>query len=191
MILTRAYWEIGKRIVTVEQKNNIRAQYGEALVERLSQYLTRKYGGGFSATNLRYMRRFYIAYPIQQAPAELDWTRYQILSTIEDKNKRQAYERKTIKESWSSRGLAARLRADGVSRLFFSGRRAKRFVEKLLKPCPFIVVKTYKDQSDKYARYLVEVFFKPGETDPAVVAARGEYLNQRLLDEGLAQGYKK
>lgn len=55
-------------------------------------------------------------------------------------------------------------------------------MEKLLKPCPFIIVKTTKDRSDKYARYLVDIFFSPVEQDPAVVAATGEYLNQRLLD---------
>lgn len=70
------------------------------------------------------------------------------------------------------------------------GRKAKRFVEKLLKPCPFIVVKTYKDRSDKYDRYLVDIYFKPGELDPHKVAAEGEFLNQKLLDAGLAKGYK-
>ena len=70
------------------------------------------------------------------------------------------------------------------------GRRAKRFVEKLLKPCPFIIVKTYKDRSDKYDRYLVDIFYSPTEQDPALVAATGEYLNQKLLDAGLAQEYK-
>lgn len=70
------------------------------------------------------------------------------------------------------------------------GRQAKRFVAKLLKPCPFIIVKTYKDRSDKYDRYLVDIYFKAGEPDPHKVAAQGELLNQRLLDEGLAKGYK-
>src|SRR3989338_8593612 len=98
LILTRAYWEIGKRIVTVEQKNKLRAQYGEALLEQISQHLARKYGDGFSKTNLGYMRQFYIAYPIPQAPGELTWTHYQILSTIQDTKQRQVYERKTIKE---------------------------------------------------------------------------------------------
>ena len=71
------------------------------------------------------------------------------------------------------------------------GRKAKRFVEKLLKPCPFIIVKTYKDRSDKYDRYLADIFYSPTELDPALVAATGEYLNQRLLDAGLAQVYKE
>ncbi|MBI5415770.1 MAG: thermonuclease family protein [Candidatus Omnitrophica bacterium] len=321
LIVTRAYWEIGKRIVTVEQKNNLRAQYGEALLAQISQHLTQKYGDGFSATNLRYMRRFYIAYPIQQAPAELDWTRYQVLSTIEDKQERQAYERKTIKEDWSSRDLVEHLRADGIKRVFFNGHRrqlspdtnhlspklnvtrgtlysyklaqalipadqgevfvdcgfsmwrparvsspaalkspvvetvpagggfditasrrtpkdlyvykalvvkvidgdtlraeidlglkavtrqklrlrgidcpelntakgreAKAFVEAALQPCDFIIVKSY--WSDLHGRYLADIFFSPAEQDPAKVTAEGEYLNQRLLDEGLAVRYE-
>lgn len=71
-----------------------------------------------------------------------------------------------------------------------AGRRAKRFVEKLLKPCPFIVVKTYKDQSDKYDRYLVDIFYLAGENDPQVVASEGKFLNQELLDAGLAGRYE-
>ena len=86
---SRAYWEIGKRIVTVEQKNYIRAQYDEALLERLSQYLTKKDGAGFSARNFLYMRQFYLAYPISQTSAELDWSHYRLLSTVQDKDERQ------------------------------------------------------------------------------------------------------
>ena len=321
LILTRAYWEIGKRIVTVEQKNKLRAQYGEALLEQISQHLTRKYGDGFSKTNLGYMRQFYIAYPIPQTSGELDWSHYQLLATIEKKEERLAYERQAIKEDWSVRDLAARLRADGVRRLSIDGHRrqlplspkhlspklnvtrgtlysyklaqaltpadqgevfvdcgfsmwrpaggsspaalkspvvetvpagggfditasrrapkdlytykalvvkvidgdtlraeidlglkavtrqklrlrgidcpelntakgreAKAFVEAALKPCDFIIVKSH--WSDLHGRYLADIFFSPAEQDPAVVAAAGEYLNQRLLDEGLAVRYE-
>ncbi len=45
-----------------------------------------------------------------------------------------------------------------------AGRRAKRFVEKVLNPCPFIVVKTYKDQSDKYGP-ISGGYFLPGLRD--------------------------
>ncbi len=79
------------------------------------------------------------------------------------------------------------------------GRRAKRFVESRLKDCDFIVVKTYKDRSDKFDRYLADVFYLPtnlsstgqagqaGASDPSIVAAEGRFLNQELLDEGLAR----
>lgn len=33
--------------------------------DRLSKRLTIEYGGGSSATNIRYMRRFYLFYPIR------------------------------------------------------------------------------------------------------------------------------
>ncbi len=124
LILTRAYWEIGKRIVTVEQKNKLRAQYGEALLEQISQYLTQKYGDGFSPVNLSNMRRFYRAYPIFQTSEKLTWSHYQMLSTIEDNDTRGSYERKAIQKGWGVRDLAEHLRADGVRRLSFTGRRA-------------------------------------------------------------------
>ena len=64
------------------------------------------------------------------------------------------------------------------------GQAAKRFVEKRLRICEFIVIKTYKD--DKYKRMLVDVFYKEGEKDPAKVAAQGIFLNQELLNNRLA-----
>ena len=69
------------------------------------------------------------------------------------------------------------------------GQRAKRFVVSRLKDCDFIIVKTYKDRTDKFDRYLADVFYKAGEKDPAVVAKEGTYLNQELLDERLAVKY--
>ncbi|MDP2599235.1 MAG: PDDEXK nuclease domain-containing protein [Deltaproteobacteria bacterium] len=62
-IMTAAYWEVGKRIVTVEQSGKLRAEYGEALLVKLSEDLTAKFGKGFSVDNLENMRLFYQASP--------------------------------------------------------------------------------------------------------------------------------
>ena len=70
------------------------------------------------------------------------------------------------------------------------GRRAKRFVEARLKDCDFIVVKTFKDRSDKFDRYLADIFYQAGASDPVVVAQEGTYLNQELLNERLAVVYE-
>ncbi|MCB9772485.1 MAG: thermonuclease family protein [Candidatus Omnitrophica bacterium] len=64
------------------------------------------------------------------------------------------------------------------------GQLAHKFVEDRIKQCEFIVIKTHKD--DKYGRYLVDVFYLPGEPDAQKVAATGIYLNQELLDNRLA-----
>lgn len=58
-----AYWLIGKEIVLELQSGDERAEYGRQLIEQLSAQLTKKYGRGFSTTNLRYFRTFYTTYP--------------------------------------------------------------------------------------------------------------------------------
>lgn len=60
-VMTVAYWEIGRRIVTVEQGGRERAEYGHALLARLADDLTRRFGRGFSRANLVSMRAFYMA----------------------------------------------------------------------------------------------------------------------------------
>ena len=70
------------------------------------------------------------------------------------------------------------------------GKKAKRFVESRLKDCDFIIVKTYKDRTDKFDRYLADVFYSPGAGDPLLVAKEGTYLNQELLNERLAVAYE-
>lgn len=62
-ILTASYWEVGRRIVEHEQGGKAKAGYGEELLVRLSQDLTKKFGRGFSPDNLETMRLFYMAYP--------------------------------------------------------------------------------------------------------------------------------
>ena len=61
--ITAAYWLIGHRIVEFEQSGEERAEYGTALIERLAEDLTGRFGRGFSRQNLQHMRLFYLAYP--------------------------------------------------------------------------------------------------------------------------------
>ena len=65
-----------------------------------------------------------------------------------------------------------------------AGRRAKAFVERALSAVPFVVMTTTRP--DKYDRYLSDLFYLPGATDPQAVLQNGLFLNQQLLDEGLA-----
>ena len=58
------------------------------------------------------------------------------------------------------------------------GQEAKEFVEKLLKPGTPVSIRT--SRSDKYDRYLVDVFV----TDPK--SGEDQYLNSLLLEKGLA-----
>ena len=64
------------------------------------------------------------------------------------------------------------------------GVRARNFIVKALEHTPLIGVKTYK--ADKYSRYLADIFYLPGETSPHKIISKGIFLNQQLLDNGLA-----
>ena len=70
--ITAAYWLIGRRIVEFEQSGGERAEYGAALIERLAEDLTGRFGRGFSRQNIQNMRLFYLSYPlgrIRQTPS--------------------------------------------------------------------------------------------------------------------------
>ncbi len=60
-----AYWLIGREIVQEIQGGKGRAAYGEAVLTELSQKLIARYGGGFSETNLKHFRTFYLVYGIR------------------------------------------------------------------------------------------------------------------------------
>jgi predicted nuclease of restriction endonuclease-like (RecB) superfamily len=65
-----AYWLIGREIVEALQSGERRAEYGQGVLDELSEQLTERYGQGFSIVNLRHMRLFYQSFsdrsPIQQ-----------------------------------------------------------------------------------------------------------------------------
>ena len=57
-----AYWLIGSEIVQELQVGDERAAYGKRVLAELSERLLKRYGKGFSVTNLRYFRLFYQTY---------------------------------------------------------------------------------------------------------------------------------
>ena len=104
--LTLSNWNVGKYIVEYEQKGNIKAAYGTALINQLSKDLIQQYGKGFSRSGLIYMRLFYIQYPKGVTASHLlSWSHYYELLKIKEKEEREFYENQTIIENWSIREL--------------------------------------------------------------------------------------
>ena len=67
LALVNLYWNIGRIITQDIQKNEKRAGYGEQLLNNLAKELIKDYGQGYSAHNLRDMRRFFESFAIWQA----------------------------------------------------------------------------------------------------------------------------
>lgn len=67
-------WLVGRRIVEQEQQGKPRAGYGQHVIELASQAPTEEFGSGFSETQVRNFRKFYLTFnnlQIQQTlPAE-------------------------------------------------------------------------------------------------------------------------
>ena len=66
------------------------------------------------------------------------------------------------------------------------GKRSTKELKEILKNVPFLIVKTNK--TDIYGRYVADVFFAENNEENNVqkIADSGTYLNQLLLDRGLA-----
>ena len=106
MVQVQTCWEIGRHIVEFEQGGEARAVYGQRLLSRLAEHLTREFGKGFDASNLRYMRLFYKAFPIRDALRhELSWTHYRHLLRVEKAQARAWYMAEAATQSWSARAL--------------------------------------------------------------------------------------
>ena len=60
--MLETYFLIGKLIVENEQKGNVKAQYGKEILKELSKRLTQRFGNGFSLSNMKCMRKFYLVY---------------------------------------------------------------------------------------------------------------------------------
>lgn len=126
MVLT--YFEVGKLIIEEEQKGKERAQYGKQLIEELSKKLTKEFGKGFSATNLKQMRSFYLLYSKGQTLSdefELSWSHYLKLMRIDEENERKFYEIESIKNNWSLRELQRQYDSALYTRLALSRDKEK------------------------------------------------------------------
>ncbi|MCD7738712.1 MAG: PDDEXK nuclease domain-containing protein [Lachnospiraceae bacterium] len=118
--MVRAYWSIGKSIVE-QQGADDRAEYGKNLIADLSAQLARDFGKGFTPTNLRYMRQFYLTFPNCHALRdELSWTHYRMIMKVEDENARNFYVEECAKSNWSTRQLERQINSFYYQRLLSS-----------------------------------------------------------------------
>ncbi len=149
-LMTATYWEIGRRIVETEQQGADRATYGEALIQRLATDLTARLGRGFSATNLKQMRSFHLAWPsspIGQTLSDqlpntdkpplsntdivplakvflLPWSAYVALLSVRTSEARSFYETEALKGGWSVRQLKRQIDSQFYERTALSRDKA-------------------------------------------------------------------
>jgi predicted nuclease of restriction endonuclease-like (RecB) superfamily len=124
--MVEAYWEIGRQI---EDAVGDRAEYGKGLLKYLSKQLTAEFGKGFDERNLRFMRQFYMTFPIWNAlRSELSWTHYRLIMKIENPNARQFYIDECIRANWSTRQLERQITSFFYERLRATRKESQKIV---------------------------------------------------------------
>ena len=144
--MTAAYWLAGRCIVEFEQSGEERAKYGAALIERLAEDLTRRFGRSFPRQNVQNMRLFYLSYPPEQirqtpsgesetAPAEvglddllaafpLPWSAYVRLLSVRNESAREFYQTEALRGGWSVRQLGRQIDSQFYERTALSKNKA-------------------------------------------------------------------
>jgi predicted nuclease of restriction endonuclease-like (RecB) superfamily len=123
--MVQAYWHIGRLIVEDEQQGQQRAAYGKQQLQHLSEHLTREFGKGFDASNLRNMRSFYLCFPNRDALRhKLSWTHYRLLIRVENPQARDWYLQEAMDQNWSARALERQIGVLYYERLLASQDRA-------------------------------------------------------------------
>lgn len=87
--MVQAYRHIGKVIVEDELKGRKKADYGEYLLKGLAQRLTKEFGKGFTETNLRYMRLFYLSFEMMNAKKKSRFLLEKIHHAVRDESQMQ------------------------------------------------------------------------------------------------------
>ena len=129
------YFEVGRMIVEQEQGGKVRAEYGRGVLKELSAYLTGRFGRGFSLTNLKNAKKFYLLYSpstTQTIPTKfpksqslidlfrLGWTHYLVLMRIKNDQERRFYETEAVNQQWTVRQLQRQYSSSLYERLALS-----------------------------------------------------------------------
>jgi predicted nuclease of restriction endonuclease-like (RecB) superfamily len=204
--LVATYWFIGRRIMEFEQKGKKRADYGEALLKRISKDLSPKFGKGFSERNLELMRKFYVYYPISQtlsaksitykksqtlsslsgishtlsAKFQLSWSHYCLLMRIDEPFKRKFYEAECIRGNWSVRQLDRQIQSMLYERTALSKRKLAVIAKAHKKPI------TLKPEDEIKDPYILEFLgLKDEYSESQLEDALIKHLEHFLLELGI------
>lgn len=124
--LVERNWLIGYRIAEEELKGNDRADYGLAIIKKLSKELTKQYGKGYDSRNLYYFLNFYKLFPnilnalSSKSNTMLSWTHYRTLLQVFDKKARDWYAKEALEQTWSTRTLQRNINTQYYYRLLKS-----------------------------------------------------------------------
>jgi len=110
------YYQVGKLLIEA-QGGESRAKYGDGLIKKYSKKLTIELGKGYLVRMLKYMRKFYLFQKGQTVSAQLMWSHYLEILSMNDINKINYYIQITSKQNLSVRELRNKIKSNEYERL--------------------------------------------------------------------------
>lgn len=125
-------WHIGRRI-DKEILLQKRADYGQKIIKLLADQLSIKFGRGYSERSLQKMIQFARIFPNKQITstlsAQLSWSHFQEIITLEDSLQRDFYAELSRIEKWGVRTLRAKIDGKLYERTILA-KEPKKIIEK-------------------------------------------------------------
>ena len=90
------------------------------LIKKLSSKLMKDYGKGYSTTNLKNMRKFYIIQKSQPVVDQLTWTNWTLLLPIKNENEKNYYKNQCITNNLYKRKLTKLIKEKAYDRLSYT-----------------------------------------------------------------------
>ena len=100
-----------------------KAKYGDRLIKKWSEKLTKEYGNNYSYRNLNYMRKFYTYFKKVNtlcSQFNLSWSHYRYLLKFDNENERNYYINRCIQNNLSVRGLINEIKTKSFDRLSYA-----------------------------------------------------------------------
>ena len=196
------YFEIGRMIIEEEQNGDNRAEYGKYIIRNLSSFLTEHYGKGYSISNLKNFRQFYLIYSndsigqtvfsqFKNYPATvterkfyLSWSHYLKLMRISNIEERHFYEIEAVKNDWSLSELKRQYDSSLYERLSLSKNKDEIM---LLSQQGQIIEKPADAIKDPYVLEFLQLPELPVYSETELENKIIDHLQQFLLE--LGKGY--
>ena len=136
--------------------------YGEGIVKKYASILTNEFGRGYSVSNLKRMRQFYILFE-KGAPLahQLTWEHLRLLLPLKDVNKINYYISIIRRDNLSKRALAERIKINEYDRLSDGAKESLlnkeelSLIQSVLNPIVLTPNKSYEIYTEKVLQEII------------------------------------
>ena len=149
------YYNVGKLLKEAGK------HYGEGIIKEYSKKLTNEFGKGYTMTNLKYFRQFYVFSKSHTVCDQLTWSHYRTLLSLSDENTIEYYIKISKKQNLSVRELRTKIKNKEYERLDKKAKEKLKQKEELELPDlvknPILIKNTscYNEISEKVLQKLI------------------------------------